>query len=134
MKEQSMSMQPKIIPIIALASGAALLAAFAAVGGAKGDTIVGRAAFEKRCTGCHALDHEKTGPRLAGVVGRKAGTVSGFPYSDAVKKSAVVWDETVLEKWLTDPETVIPDTDMAFRLDNPVERAAIIAFLKETRK
>ncbi len=129
-----MSVQPKIIPIIALASGAALLAAFAAVGGAKGDTIVGRSAFEKRCTGCHALDHEKTGPRLAGVVGRKAGTVSGFPYSDAVKKSAVVWNETVLEKWLTDPETVIPDTDMAFRLDNPVERAAIIAFLKETGK
>jgi cytochrome c len=129
-----MSMQPKIIPIIALASGAALLAAFAAVGEAKGDTIVGRSAFEKRCTGCHALDHEKTGPRLAGVVGRKAGTVSGFPYSDAVKKSAVVWNETVLEKWLTDPETVIPDTDMAFRLDNPVERAAIIAFLKETGK
>lgn len=129
-----MSMQPKIIPIIALASGAALLAAFAAVGEAKGDTIVGRSAFEKRCTGCHALDHEKTGPRLAGVVGRKAGTVSGFPYSEAVKKSAVVWNETVLEKWLTDPETVIPDTDMAFRLDNPVERAAIIAFLKETGK
>ena len=129
-----MSMQPKIIPTIALASAAALLAAFAAVGGAKGDTFVGRSAFEKRCTGCHALDHEKTGPRLAGVVGRKAGTVSGFPYSDAVRNSAVVWNETVLEKWLTDPETVIPDTDMAFRLDNPVERAAIIAFLKETGK
>jgi cytochrome c len=129
-----MSMQLKIILIIAVASGAALLAAFAADGGAKGDIIVGRSAFEKRCTGCHALDHEKTGPRLAGVVGRKAGTVSGFPYSDALKKSDVVWNETVLEKWLTDPETVIPDTDMAFRLDNPGERAAIIAFLKETGK
>ena len=129
-----MSMQPKIIPTMALASGATLLAAFAAVGGARGDTIVGRSAFEKRCTGCHALDHEKTGPRLAGVVGRRSGTVPGFPYSDALKKSAVVWNETVLEKWLTDPETVIPDTDMAFRLDNPVERAAIIGFLKETGK
>ena len=129
-----MNMQPKIIPSIALAAGAALLAAFAAEGGAKGDTVAGRSAFEKRCTGCHALDHEKTGPRLAGVVGRKAGIVSAFPYSDAVKKSAVVWNEAVLDKWLTDPETVIPDTDMAFRLDNPVERAAIIAFLKETGK
>jgi cytochrome c len=129
-----MSMPPKLIPTIALASCAALLAAFAAVGGTKGDTVAGRSAFEKRCTGCHALDHEKTGPRLAGVVGRKAGTVPGFPYSDAVKKSAVVWDETTLEKWLADPETVIPDTDMAFRLDNSVERAAIIAFLKETGK
>jgi cytochrome c len=129
-----MSMQQEIILIIALALGGALLTAFADDGGAKGDTIVGRSAFEKRCTGCHALDHEKAGPRLAGVVGRKAGTVSGFPYSDAIKKSAVVWNETVLEKWLTDPETVIPDTDMAFRLDNPIERAAIIAFLKETGK
>ncbi len=127
-------MQPKIIPSIALTAGAALLAAFAAAGSAKGDTDAGRSAFEKRCTGCHALDHEKTGPRLAGVVGRKAGTVSAFPYSDAVKKSAVVWNKAVLDKWLTDPESVIPDTDMAFRLDNPVERAAIIAFLKETGK
>ena len=129
-----MSIQPKIILIIALASGTALPAALATDSGAKGDTTDGRSAFEKRCTGCHALDHEKTGPRLAGVVGRKAGTVSGFPYSDAIKKSEVVWNETVLEKWLTDPETVIPDNDMAFRLDNPVERAAIIAFLKETGK
>ena len=128
-----MNVQPKIIPSIALAAGAALLAAYAA-GGAKGDTDAGRSAFEKRCIGCHALDHEKTGPRLAGVVGRKAGTISAFPYSDAVKKSAVVWNEVVLDKWLTDPERVIPDTDMAFRLDNAVERATIIAFLKETGK
>jgi len=128
-----MSRPTKIIATIALASGAATLAAFAA-GDAKGDAIAGRSAFEKRCTGCHALDHEKTGPRLAGVVGRKAGTIAAFQYSDAVKKSAVVWNEAVLDKWLTDPETVIPDTDMAFRLDKPVERAAIIAFLKETGK
>ena len=129
-----MSMHPKIILIIALASGAAFLTAFADHGGAKGGTIVGRSAFEKRCTGCHALDHEKTGPRLAGVVGRKAGTVPGFPYSDAVKTSGVVWIETVLDKWLTDPETVIPDTDIEFRLDNAAERAAIIEFLKATGK
>ena len=129
-----MSMKPKFLPAIVLASGAALMAAFASFAETKTDTTAGRSAFEKRCTGCHALDHEKTGPRLAGVVGRKAGAVSGFPYSDAVKKSAVLWSEAVLNKWLTDPETVIPDTDMAFRLDNASERAAIIAFLKETGK
>ena len=126
-------MQPKLLSTTVLA-GAALLAALAALGATNGDAVAGRAAFEKRCTGCHALDHEKTGPRLAGVVGRKAGTVSTFPYSDAVKKSAVVWNEAVLDKWLTDPESVIPDTDMAFRLDNSAERAAIIAFLKGTGK
>jgi cytochrome c2 len=69
-------MQSRIIPLIFLASGALFLAAFTADGGAKGDAIAGRTAFEKRCGGCHALDHDKEGPRLAGVVGRKAGGIS----------------------------------------------------------
>lgn len=124
-------MRSKIIPSIAL--GSALIATFVS-GGTKVDVIGGRAAFEKRCGGCHGLNSDKEGPRLAGVVGRKAGAVSAFPYSDAVKKSAVVWNEAVLDKWLTDPEKVIPESDMAFRLDSPAERAAIIAFLKETSK
>lgn len=126
-------MQAKIIASLALVWGTMLLMAFAP-SDTKADTAAGRAAFERRCTGCHALDHEKVGPRLAGVVGRKAGTVSNFPYSDAVKKAGVVWNEAALDKWLTDPDSVIPDSDMAFRLDNAAERAAIIAFLKETGK
>jgi cytochrome c len=129
-----MRMQAKIIPAIALAAGAALLAPLAPAGAAESDAAAGRTVFEKRCTGCHALDHEKVGPRLAGVVGRKAGAISTFPYSDAVKKSGVVWNEAALNTWLTDPETMIPDNDMTFRLDNPAERSAIIAFLKETSK
>jgi cytochrome c len=129
-----MRMHARIIPAIALAAGAALLSPPAPVGAAESDAAAGRSIFEKRCTGCHALDHEKEGPRLAGVVGRKAGAVSTFTYSDAVRKSPVIWTEAALDKWLTDPETVIPDNDMSFRLANPVERAAIIAFLKETRK
>jgi cytochrome c len=126
-------MQSKTIRFLVGASGAMLLAAVA-FSDTKADAVAGRASFEKRCTGCHALDRDRVGPRLAGVVGRKAGSVSGFPYSDAVKKSAVVWNETMVGKWLSDPEAVIPDTDMTFRLDNPVERAAIIAFLKGTGK
>ena len=129
-----MRIYAKIISTIALAAGTALLAPLAPVGTVKGDIVDGRSAFEKRCTGCHALDHEKEGPRLAGVVGRKAGAVSTFTYSDAVRKSPVIWTEAALDKWLTDPETVIPDNDMSFRLINPVERAAVIAFLKETGK
>src|SRR5437763_14563185 len=126
-------MQSRIIPPFVLACGAVLLTAFVP-SDTKADTVAGRVAFEKRCTGCHALDRDKEGPRLAGVVGRKAGSVSAFPYSDAVKKSALVWNEAALDKWLTDPESIIPDTDMAFRLENPAERAAIIAFLKGTGK
>jgi len=116
----------KMIPAVALVSGAALLA--------EGYAVPGKNAFEKRCTGCHALDHEKVGPRLAGVVGRTTGAVPGFPYSEAAKKSGVIWSEVVLDKWLTDPESVIPGTDMEFRLDNARERAAIIAYLRETGK
>jgi cytochrome c len=129
-----MSSRPRIILTIAWTAGMVLLAALAAAGVEEGNAVAGRAAFEKRCTGCHALDHEKVGPRLAGVVGRKAGAISTFPYSDAVKKSGVVWNEAALNTWLTDPETMIPDNDMTFRLDNPAERSAIIAFLKETSK
>jgi cytochrome c len=128
-----MNLQSRLILSIALAAGAVMVAALATAS-AESDTAAGRSAFEKRCTGCHALDHEKVGPRLAGVVGRKAGAVSTFPYSDAVKKSTVVWSEAVLDKWLTDPEAVIPDTDMTFRLNDSVERAAIIAFLKAAGK
>ena len=126
-------MRSKIIPPVVLMWSIAVIAAFAS-SDTKADAVAGRAAFEKRCTGCHALDHDKEGPRLAGVVGRKAGSVSGFPYSDAVRKSTVIWNEAVIDKWLTDPESVIPGSDMAFRLSSPVEREAIIAFLKAMGK
>jgi cytochrome c len=127
------NMQSKTIRSLVMASGAMLMAVVA-FSDTKGDAVAGRASFEKRCTGCHALDRDRVGPRLAGVVGRKAGSVSGFPYSDAVKKSGVVWNEASLDKWLTDPDSVIPDSDMAFRLDSFAERAGIIAFLNETGK
>ena len=126
-------MQSKTIPSLALALGALFLVALAS-GDTKADAVAGRVVFEKRCTGCHALDRDKEGPRLAGVVGRKAGSVPSFHYSDAVKKAAVVWNEAALDKWLTDPDKMIPDSDMAFHLDKPDERAAIIVFLKETGK
>jgi cytochrome c len=105
-----------------------------AIGSQTPTAAEGRVLFEKRCTVCHTLDHEKVGPRLAGVIGRKAGSVPSFQYSDAVKKSALIWNAALLDKWLVDTEAVIPDNDMSFRLNNAQERAAIIAFLKETTK
>jgi cytochrome c len=89
----------------------------------------GKAAFERRCTGCHALDRDKEGPRLAGVVGRKAGSVEGFPYSDALKGSAMVWDEELLNKCLAGPETLVPGVEMDFHLPDAAERAEIIRYL-----
>src|SRR6266513_757954 len=63
----------------------------------------GQALFERRCTGCHALDSDHEGPRLRGVVGRAAGSVKTFQYSDALKNAKHTWNEANLDKWLTDP-------------------------------
>ena len=90
----------------------------------------GKDVFERRCTGCHALDKDKEGPRLRGVYGRPAGSVATFNYSDALRKSHITWDAASLDKWLTDPDKLVPDTDMNFRVPTPAERAAIIEYLK----
>src|SRR5271154_4965608 len=82
----------------------------------------GKELFEKRCSGCHALDKDKEGPRLRGVYGRPSGTVPSFQYSDALKAAHITWDATTLDKWLASPEQFVPDTDMAFQLVKPDER------------
>ena len=102
-----------------------------AIGASAADAGRGREAFEKRCTGCHALDKIKVGPRLRGVYGRQAGKDPEFMYSDAVKGASVTWEESTLDRWLSDTESVIPGNDMSFRLDNADERGDIIAYLRQ---
>src|ERR1700756_2109353 len=77
----------------------------------------GKETFEKRCGGCHSLDRDKEGPRLRGVYGRPAGSVSAFNYSTALKNAHITWDTESLDKWLSDPDKVAPDSDMAFHVD-----------------
>ena len=101
---------------------------------ADADVQTGKALFEKRCAGCHGLDADREGPRLKGVVGRPAGAVKTFQDSNSLVNAKVTWDEVNLDKWLTDPESVVPDNDMAFRLPKQEERAAIIAYLKSLSK
>jgi cytochrome c len=102
----------------------------AALAGA-GDPVRGKAVFEKRCTGCHALDVDREGPRLAGVYGRKQGSVAGFTYSEGLKKSGGTWDEASLDKWLSDPDLVVRDNNMSFSVPKAAERQDLIAFLKQ---
>jgi cytochrome c len=97
----------------------------------QGDAVLGEGVFEKRCTGCHALDQDREGPHLKGVFGRTAGSVPGFDYSGALRSSHIVWDEAALERWLTDPQTMVPGADMDFYVAKPDERADVIEFLKE---
>ena len=91
----------------------------------------GKDLFERRCSGCHALDKEKEGPRLRGVYGRKSGSVAGFQYSDALKAAGITWDDQKLEKWLQGPEKLVPGTDMTFEVADARERTAIIGYLKQ---
>jgi len=117
---------------------ATTLAAFALLIGAgfssassAADNQSRKALFEKRCGGCHTFDRDMEGPRLRGVYGRTAGTVHSFQYSDALKKSGIVWSEATLDAWLTDTEKLVPDNDMTFHVERPDERREIIAYLKE---
>ena len=91
----------------------------------------GKEMFEKRCGGCHALDRDKEGPRLGDVYGREAGTVATFEYSAALKKSKLTWTGEALDKWIADPEKLVPDTDMGFHVENADERRGIIGYLKQ---
>jgi len=98
-----------------------------------GDAARGKAVFEKRCTGCHALQGDREGPRLAGVFGRKAGTVAGFTYSTGLKKSGLIWNDATLDKWLSDPDLMVRDNNMSFSVPKATERRDLIAFLKQSQ-
>jgi cytochrome c len=94
----------------------------------------GKELFIRRCSGCHAPDLNKEGPSLRGIYGRKAASGLGFGYSEALKKTSIRWDDQTLDRWLTDPDAMVPDTDMAFRLANGEERKAVITYLKSMQK
>jgi len=71
---------------------------------------------------------------LAGIVGRKAGTVPGFNYSDANKNSNVVWDEAQLDQYLTDPKQFMPGTKMIYPgVKDAEQRKALIAYLRDAK-
>jgi cytochrome c len=99
---------------------------------AAGDPARGRQIFEKRCTGCHALEQNREGPRLQGVFGRTSGTVPGYPYSPELIKAAIVWDESSLDRWLSGPDILVPGTNMDFHVPKPEERRDLISLLKQT--
>jgi cytochrome c len=98
-----------------------------------GDAAAGSMLFEKRCTGCHALEQSHEGPRLLGIVGKPAAQLPGFDYSAALKNAHIVWNETTLDRWLTDPDAFVPGNNMSFSVVKPQERKDLIQFLKEAR-
>jgi cytochrome c len=100
---------------------------------ADGDAARGELLYHG-CEDCHSLDKNDVGPMHRGVVGRPAGTVPGYNYSPALKKSNIVWTEDNLDKWLTNPQSLVLGTKMFYKVNNPQDRADLIAFLKERAK
>lgn len=114
--------------------GLGLMAFGAAPAWADGDPENGKALFQKRCATCHVMDAEtnKVGPHLAGVYGRKAGSVADYgKYSKGMQEIDIVWDDANLDVWLTNPFKFIKGTKMAMAIKAPEERADIIAYLKQ---
>lgn len=122
-------MRPHPMPTLGLLIGATLLALMPPRALAAGDAARGAQVYEARCAGCHSVQADRVGPRHAGVVGRQAGSVPGFAYSPALQKSGITWDAATLERWLADPEALVPGQRMGYRLGDASQRADVIAYL-----
>ena len=114
----------------------ALLLPLATLHAAEGDAARGERAF-LRCYSCHSVDPNEAsklqGPSLYRIVGRRAASIAGFDYSEAMLEKAaagLVWDSTSLERYIADPEAMVPGTRMSIPpLRDEQERADIVAYL-----
>lgn len=104
-------------------------------GPADGSDPGAEAQFKKSCGTCHTVDPAaapRQGPNLFQVVDRPAGSIAGFKYSPAfvAGKDGVVWDAATLDRWITDPQSVIPGAIMPYKQADEAKRRLIIEFLK----
>jgi cytochrome c len=97
----------------------------------------GQQLFHDHCMICHSppAGAPAFGPPLAGVLGRPAASVPGFPYSEALKKSGIVWTEDNLRKWIADNAKLVPGTRMAHvSLSDPAEQIYVVSYLETLTK
>ncbi len=115
----------------ALVIGGAALAAMPTPVAAA-DAANGQKVF-RQCQACHVADQEqnRVGPHLVGIIGRPAGSVEGFKYSDAMANSGIVWDQTTIAEYLANPREYVNGNRMAFAgLRKPEDIADVIAYLE----
>jgi cytochrome c len=116
-----------------LGFGTTLIVALAATAAAE-DLENGRAVWAK-CRACHDIGEgakNKVGPKLNGLMGRKAGTIEGFVYSEANKTSGIVWDEATFREYIKNPKAKIPNTKMMFAgLTDEQDITDLIAYIKQ---
>jgi cytochrome c len=115
----------------------ALLALAAQASAAEGNPTQGQRVFGA-CAACHSLqpDQNMTGPSLADVWNRKAGSLASFSrYSHALKSASIVWNDKTLDEWIIDPQHVVPGNQMTFAgIKDARQRADLLTFLKEATK
>lgn len=129
--------------IAAISAGGALAIALVGMAGAacaelseagkQAVAAAGKIMFEHRCRSCHADDlaAKSYGPPLVGVIGRKAASVEGFTYSDALKNSGLVWTEDALRAWMANNTGLMPGTRMRHvGITDPTEQGFLLAYLK----
>ena len=112
---------------------AGLLLAGPATAAPAADPAAGQQIFKAQCAICHsvAADVNGIGPTLFGVVGRSAGCVPGFQYTADHKRLGVTWEGATLDKYLTNPRAMVPDTTMVYAgLKDDAKRADLIAYLE----
>ena len=97
-----------------------------------GDATHGKTLYQA-CAACHSIDDNDVGPKHRGVFGRRAGSLDDYTYSPALKASGIPWNETTLDRWLSNPSAFVPGTKMFFKIDDAQARADIIAYLKEQK-
>ena len=116
------------------ALAAALIAAAGAQAFAAGDAKRGEEVYS-RCLACHALEYDRTGPRHCGLFGRRAGSVPGFAYSEAMRRSRIIWNDATLERFIADPLKAVPGTAMGYAgVKDRRERADLIAYLHNANR
>ena len=124
--------QASLIPAL-LATALTLSAAVTSATAATGEEL-----FKQNCAACHAIQKDAPigmGPHLAGIMGRKAGTVQGFPHSEEFRKAmdGKPWTPELLDKWLENPQQVAKGTYMMYQQADPAIRSAIINYLKTVK-
>jgi cytochrome c len=122
--------KPRSAAWLAVSVMVALLAQ--AQAGIPGDAARGKDLYQA-CSGCHSIEENDIGPKHRGVVGRPAGSVPDYAYSPALKASGLVWSADTLDRWLTNPQALVPGTKMYFSMPDPQKRADLIAYLAQLK-
>lgn len=106
--------------------------------GAADDIAAGKNLTANHCAACHTFGKDEPagqGPNLFGVLGRKAGSATGYAYSAGFRKALAdqTWDPKLMDRWLTETQAVAPGSGMVYFQDDPAKRRKILAYLQSLK-